>query len=189
MSRGISLRIALRYAARPDIIRVVVHVNLDDVDRSIIGELQDDGRRPFREIARSVGVSEATVRSRMRRLDEAGALRIVAFADPLKLGNAELALLFLRVENDRHDPVIAELEQLPEVSYLSSILGRWDICAQVVVRDTAALESLVRSSVGGIDGVLEVESLLETRVHKLRFEIPAIVSDGPTNGSRHRDQE
>jgi Lrp/AsnC family transcriptional regulator, regulator for asnA, asnC and gidA len=161
-------------AAGPE---TVVHLQLDDLDRSIISELQSDGRRSFREIARSIGVSEATVRTRVRRLDEAGALRIVAFADPLKLGNAELALLFLRVANGQHDAVIAQLEQQPEVSYLSSILGRWDICAQVVVRDTADLERLVRSSVGGIDGVIEIESLLETRVHKLRFEIPAVAPE------------
>src|SRR3954447_25526083 len=99
-------------AATPE---TVVHLRLDDLDRSIITELQNDGRRSFREIARSIGVSEATVRTRVRRLDEAGALRIVAFADPLKLGNAELALLFLRVANNRHDAVIAELERLPEV--------------------------------------------------------------------------
>lgn len=162
----------------------MVHLQLDDLDRSIISELQDDGRRSFREIARSVGVSEATVRTRVRRLDEAGALRIVAFADPLKLGNAELALLFLRVENEHHEAVIAELELLPEVSYLSSILGRWDVCAQVVVRDTEDLERLVRSSIGGMEGVVQVESLLETRVHKLRFEIPAVLTDG--NGGQAR---
>jgi Lrp/AsnC family transcriptional regulator for asnA, asnC and gidA len=146
--------------------------HLDATDRAIVGELQSDGRRSFRDIARSLDISEATVRARVRRLEESGALRIVAFVDPWRIGYAELALLFIRVEPAAHDEVVAELERATEVSYLSSILGRWDLCAQVVVRDTAHLERLVRNHIGLIKGVVEVEALLETRVHKLRFAIP-----------------
>ena len=40
--------------------------SLDHVDREILRQLQTDGRRPFREIARELGVSEATVRARVR---------------------------------------------------------------------------------------------------------------------------
>ena len=51
-----------------------------------------------------------------------------------------------------------------------------------MVRDSAELERLVRSSVGGIEGVLEVESLREARVHRLRFEIPPVLPDGSNGG-------
>src|SRR6478609_2665984 len=59
----------------------------DELDRAIIRELERDGRQPFREIGRSLGVSEATVRARYRRLTDSGLLRVVAFADPTAHGN------------------------------------------------------------------------------------------------------
>lgn len=53
---------------------------LDDLDRGIISQLQQDGRRPFRAIARALGVAEGTVRYRAGRLQEEGMLRILALA-------------------------------------------------------------------------------------------------------------
>ena len=75
---------------------------LDHLDREILRNLQEDGRRAFREIARSLGVSEATVRTRFRRLQDSGILRILAFADPFRLGGSVLALVLLRVQADAH---------------------------------------------------------------------------------------
>ena len=70
---------------------------LDALDRSILAALQLDGRRPFRVIARDLDVSEGTVRTRVRKLEESGVLRILAFVDPLKLGDALIAVLNVRV--------------------------------------------------------------------------------------------
>ena len=50
----------------------MAELKLDDLDHAIIRELEQDGRRAFREIARTVDTSEATVRARVTRLPEAG---------------------------------------------------------------------------------------------------------------------
>ena len=70
-----------------------MNVRLDEVDRAILERLEEDGRASYRQIARDVGVSEGTVRSRVGRLQRSGVLRILAFVDPSKLGGAVLALL------------------------------------------------------------------------------------------------
>src|SRR5260370_35617283 len=59
---------------------------LDETDRAIIRLLQHDGRLPYREIARQLGVAEGTFRLRANRLTRSGALTIVAIADPFRLG-------------------------------------------------------------------------------------------------------
>src|ERR1700742_1089470 len=99
---------------------------LDDLDRAIMRELEEDGRRAFREISRSVGASEATIRARVKRLQDLKILRIVAFADPEQLGGSQLALVFLTVELARHEEIVGQLADLPEVSYVSTLLGRAD---------------------------------------------------------------
>jgi AsnC-type helix-turn-helix domain len=60
--------------------------DLDRLDRGIIAALQIDGRRADSRIADEVGVSESVVRYRVQRLEDAGILRIVGIADPMRIG-------------------------------------------------------------------------------------------------------
>lgn len=147
---------------------------LDATDRAILGQLQEDGRRSFREIARNVGVSERTIRARVRALHDAGALRILAFVDPSRLGHSVLALVFLRVRIDAHDAIVEELTSWREVSYVSSLMGRHDLCVQVIARDLEGLWDLVNHRLRSLDGVTETETLMEMAVHKFRYSYPTV---------------
>ncbi|MFJ4621105.1 Lrp/AsnC family transcriptional regulator [Streptomyces sp. NPDC088812] len=121
-------------------------------------------------MARSLDVSEGTVRSRFRRLEEGGVLKITAFADPGRFGTARLALLFLKVAPEHHASVVDHLTACGEVSYVSSTLGRADVFAQVLVADDSALWRFLQERVRPLDGVLETECTLEVAVHKLWFD-------------------
>ncbi|BBZ25820.1 AsnC family transcriptional regulator [Mycolicibacterium madagascariense] len=147
---------------------------LDDLDRAIMRELEEDGRRAFREISRSVGASEATIRARVKRLQDLKILRIVAFADPEQLGGSQLALVFLTVELARHEEIVGQLADLPEVSYVSTLLGRADVCVEVSTKDNADLWTFLRDKVGTIEGITHVETMSILKVHKLRYTSPAI---------------
>lgn len=155
----------------------MLHSNrIDDLDRSIIRELQVDGRMPLREVARHLGMAEATVRLRLKRLQDAGILQVVAFADPTKLGPSHMALLFLTVDPGRHSAIIEELAEWTEVSYLSTTMGDADICAQVLCADQTSLWEL-RQKVHAVAGVATVRILNEVDVHKLRFALPVGASE------------
>jgi len=147
-------------------------MHIDEIDRGIIVELQSDGRRPLREVARNLGIAEATVRLRLKRLQDEGILQFIAFADPTKLGPSVMALFFITSEPDFHDAVIAHLQGLSEVTYLSTTLGDADICAQVVCADAAALWSLQQLT-RRLKGVSRVRVISEIEVHKIRFVLPA----------------
>jgi Lrp/AsnC family transcriptional regulator for asnA, asnC and gidA len=151
---------------------------LDGLEREILRHLQEDGRRPFREIARGVGVSEATVRARFRRLEEAGVLRILAFVDPFRVGGSVLALVFLRVEADAHSRIVETLASWPEVTYVSTLMGRADIYIQVICPDNDALWHLVAERLRTLDGVLETETMIEMKVHKFAYTYPGLAASG-----------
>lgn len=146
---------------------------LDDLDLGIVRELQMDGRRAFREIARTLSVPEATIRTRVKRLQDQGVVQILAFTDPSKLGHAKLSLLFVKVAPQDHDRVVDTLGRWTEVSYLSTIMGVADICVQVLCRDDESLWNL-QQRVRSLPGVQEVQSTQEVRVHKLRFTLPTL---------------
>jgi Lrp/AsnC family transcriptional regulator, regulator for asnA, asnC and gidA len=145
-----------------------MQTEFDDTDRAILRELQEDGRRSFRAIARSVGVSEGTVRTRVRRLEDAGALRILAFVDPSRLGHSVLAGVLVGCDADSLEAFTESVVAMPEVTYASSLLGRADVYIQVICTDNDALWDVVRR-VRAIAGVRETETLLEMQVHKFTY--------------------
>ncbi|BAN48368.1 Lrp/AsnC family transcriptional regulator [Metapseudomonas resinovorans] len=148
---------------------------LDPLDYEIVRELQEDGRRAFREVARNLSVPEATVRTRVKRLQDQGILQILAFTNPSKLGQAKLALFFVSVAPQDHDRVVDTLGRWSEVSYLSTTLGSADVCVQVLCRDDESLWAL-QQKVRSLPGVEEVRVMQEVKVHKIRFTIPTVQS-------------
>ncbi|MEM0320031.1 MAG: AsnC family transcriptional regulator, partial [Candidatus Nezhaarchaeales archaeon] len=64
-----------------------MHTKLDEIDKAILRELVNDARLSFREIARRIGVSTATVASRVKRMEEEGVIKgYTTIVDVEKLG-------------------------------------------------------------------------------------------------------
>ncbi|MFF2300516.1 Lrp/AsnC family transcriptional regulator [Arthrobacter sp. NPDC058127] len=145
---------------------------LDDLDRDIVRELEQDGRKALREIGRNLDTSEATVRARVKRLQDLNILRIVAFADPESLGRTQLGIVFLEVEPSRHQEVVEAVSALPEVTYVSTVLGRADICVEILSTDNTALWTILNEKIGRLPGVKHMETTSVLKVHKLRYVTP-----------------
>jgi Lrp/AsnC family transcriptional regulator for asnA, asnC and gidA len=146
----------------------VARYALDLVDEAILEALQGDGRRSFRDIARGIGVSEGTVRARVRRLQEAGVLRVLAFVDPSRLGKSVLALITARVDPEHQSRVVDACTAWPETTYVSSLIGRADIYMQVICADNETLWGVV-NRLRALPGVTETETMLEMEVHKFAY--------------------
>jgi Lrp/AsnC family transcriptional regulator for asnA, asnC and gidA len=147
---------------------------LDELDRGIIAQLQVDGRRSYRAVARELGVAEGTVRTRATRLQDEGILRILALADPFRLGYAVQASVLIRVTPAAHERTAEALASWPEVMYLSSCAGSADLYMHVVCRDHDDLWRLLGERLGALDGVLGTETLMELWVHKARYVYPSL---------------
>ena len=147
---------------------MALEIPLDETDQAILRALQENGRRPYRDIAREVGVSEGTVRSRVRKLEHLGALRFLAFVDPMRLGNSVLALMLVRVEGASQTAIVDALASWSETTYVSSLAGRADIYAQIICADAEALGDLITRT-RALPGVIETETMLELGVHKFTY--------------------
>ena len=90
---------------------------LDDAAKAIIEQLQQDGRRPYASIGKAVGLSEAAVRQRVQRLQDAGIMQIVAVTDPMQMGFSRAAMIGIQVEGDV-EAVAEIIEAMVEVDYL-----------------------------------------------------------------------
>jgi Lrp/AsnC family transcriptional regulator for asnA, asnC and gidA len=140
-------------------------VQLDDVSKAIIEQLQADGRRSYADIGKAVGLSEAAVRQRVQRLQEAGVMQIVAVTDPMQLGFTRQAMIGIRAAGDTR--VIAEqLASIPEIDYVVLTAGSFDLLAEVVCENDEELLDLLNSRIRSIDGVQQTETFVYLRLQK-----------------------
>ncbi|HWU58778.1 MAG TPA: Lrp/AsnC family transcriptional regulator [Microbacteriaceae bacterium] len=140
-------------------------MQLDDISKAIVEQLQEDGRRSYAEIGKAVGLSEAAVRQRVQKLTEGGVMQIVAVTDPLQLGFYRQAMIGIRVSGDTR-LVADRLAALPAVDYVVLTAGAFDILAEVVCENDDDLIALLNTQIRGIDGVLSTETFVYLKLHK-----------------------
>ena len=144
---------------------------MDDLDIKIISMLQDDARASNAGIAWDVGVSEGTVRRRLRRLIQDEFISFSALRNPGKMGYASEALVGVQADPDKIDKVAEDLAQLNEVDWVTITTGAYDIFAWVAVQSGEALGIFLRTKVGTIPGVRRMETFVNLSVKKRGYGI------------------
>ena len=143
---------------------------VSDLDKRIIEHLQQDGRRPFTQIAGELGVSEAAVRARTNRLVERGIIQIVGVTDPLKLGFQQMAMVGVRCERDKLVAVAEAVAGFAEVDYVVITAGTYDLLIETVCEDNAALLDFLATKLRGIEGVRDTETFVYLRMVKQTYQ-------------------
>ncbi len=144
---------------------------MHDLDIKIISMLQDDGRVSNVEIARNAGISEGTVRRRLRRLTQDEFLRFSALRDPGKMGYASEALVGVQADPDKIDEVAEDLARLDEVDWVTITTGAYDVFAWAALQSVEALSIFLRTKVGTIPGVRRTETFVNLSVKKRGYGI------------------
>ena len=115
--------------------------HMDDVDRQIISMLREDARRPYTEIAASLGVSEGTVRNRVDQLLEAGIIE--RFTITTRTGNVK-AMIEVSVGMDVDtDALVDRVADWGPVEFVWQVSGTTDVVLIVDAVDTAAVNDLI----------------------------------------------
>jgi Lrp/AsnC family transcriptional regulator for asnA, asnC and gidA len=140
-------------------------IQLDDVSKSIIEQLQSDGRRSYAEIGKAVGLSEAAVRQRVQKLTDSGVMQVVAVTDPMQLGFYRQAMIGLRVSGDT-TAVAEALSQIAAVDYVVLTAGSFDLLAEIVCENDEDLIELLNKKIRAIPGVLSTETFVYLKLQK-----------------------
>jgi Lrp/AsnC family transcriptional regulator for asnA, asnC and gidA len=141
---------------------------LDEISKSLVEELQRDGRRSYAALAKAVGLSEAAVRQRVRRLLDDGVMQIVAVTNPLTVGFSRQALVGIKTDGDLRT-IAAKLSSLPELEYVVVCAGSFDLLVELVCEDDEHLLRLLDESIRSIDGVRETETFVYLRLVKQTY--------------------
>ena len=141
-------------------------VQPDELDLQIIALLRVDGRRSNREVARRLGVPEATVRYRVRRLTDSGVLKIAASVDPEHLGYALTAVIAIEVEPRMFVEASDKIAAMEQVMWLGITTGASDIILTASFRHQDEMFAFVADELAHIEGVKRVQTSVCMRVVK-----------------------
>lgn len=133
---------------------------LDALDRQLLAALRVDARESTASLARKLGVTRATVTSRLERLQSSGTIlgftvRVREDRDP----NLIRAVAFIEVEGRSTDHVIRQFRGYPEIEALHTTNGGWDLVAEL---RTASLGDFDRvlARIRSVEGVVNSETSL-----------------------------
>jgi DNA-binding Lrp family transcriptional regulator len=136
--------------------------DIDPIDRGIVDQLSRNGRMSNLEVARLLGVSEKTVRQRIRRLMDRDGMRIEAVFDKAP-AQSRLVVLLHSAPGQRF-AVAGRLAGLPEVDEVHLTTGAFELIAQAsFASESEALEFYVRHIEAG-EGIQSATSahIIET---------------------------
>ncbi|MFJ3790624.1 Lrp/AsnC family transcriptional regulator [Kitasatospora sp. NPDC090091] len=133
-------------------------VVLDGLDRGLLAALAVDGRTPLAELAYRTGGSEATVRRRLAALTRSGLLHFDVDVQPRLLGFEVEAFCWLTVHPGRLTAVAQAVADHPEVGFAAATTGPTNLAAGLVCRDIEAFYDYLTDRLGGLDGVVTLES-------------------------------
>jgi Lrp/AsnC family transcriptional regulator for asnA, asnC and gidA len=134
---------------------------LDEIDRAIIQALRDDGRTNNSVIAAQLDVAEGTVRQRVRKLSEAGVLRVSGLVNPEVISEHQLCMVGLKIaESQRLEATAEAVSALPEVRSVAIVTGRYDLIAEVLVASNHGLIRFLSESLAQVQGIQSSETFL-----------------------------
>ncbi len=131
-------------------------VRISEKDMMIIERLMGEGRIPFTKLAKELGVTEAAVRKRIRKLEEMGIIKgYKAVVDPKKIGYNVVALIGFDVEPEVYVSVIERVKKMEEVKRMFSTTGDHMIMVEGWFKNNDDMMSFVKrlESIPGVSRV------------------------------------
>jgi DNA-binding Lrp family transcriptional regulator len=138
---------------------------VDETDQRLIAALRRDGRASLSDLAATLDLSRATVRSRLERLIARGEIsgftaltRADVTASPVR------GLMMLGIEGRGTDRIVARLLGIPAVQAVHSTNGKWDLIVELGTQTLAQLDEIL-AQIRRLEGVTTSETnlMLTTR--------------------------
>jgi len=135
-------------------------IKIDSTDREILKMLQEDARVAFKRIAEKIGVSEATVFVRVKKLRKKGVIkRFTALVSPELLGKNLTAFVLINTEPKKLEKVLDTLSSMDEVYEAYDVTGTYYAIVKIRTENRETLAEII-DKIGMIDGVTRTETAI-----------------------------
>lgn len=167
-----------------DTVSYSTDTEIEGLSRDIVELLQADGRAAFSTIAQKLGVSEATVRSRVARMRDANLIHFITVVNPLALGYTAWAMLGIKVAQGVSADEVAEyFRDCHEVVYAMRVAANFDLLAEVVCHTPEELRDFLDKHCYGSKMIASVEPMVGLGLYKSLFKWEKPLIAGKKNGN------
>lgn len=143
---------------------------LDQIDLKIIAALREDALQTNVQLAEKIGVSEGTIRNRLRVLIEGDFVKIIVTpGDPKKLGFQVDTYITLDVDMTIITEVARRLAELPQITYIGIVSGSYDLIAHALFHSTEELLQFMTNEIAAIPGIKNTETSHVLKVVKRSY--------------------
>jgi len=149
-------------------------VELDELDRRIIEVLARDARVSNRQIASDLGVTEGTIRTRIKDLQDQRLIQFTVVTDLRLAGSPNLVMLGIHAEPARVPALAEELARMPEIGAVVVLLGRYNVLATGLFKSLLEVHQLIRNRILPLRGVRSVETSVSVQNFKYNFGMARI---------------
>ncbi|WP_179041759.1 Lrp/AsnC family transcriptional regulator [Sphingobium lactosutens] len=152
------------------------------LDQRIVAKLARDARISNRAIAAELGVTEGTIRTRIRKLQSEGLIQFTVVTDFRMAGSPNLCMLGIDADPSHISDLARRLSEIPEITCVVALLGRYSLLAMGLFTNIEQLNDLMTDHIRSLPGVQRVEASIS--VHNLKYEagIAKITRGGPSDG-------
>jgi Lrp/AsnC family transcriptional regulator for asnA, asnC and gidA len=144
---------------------------LDDIDAKLIELLRANGRATNQELADNLSVTAATVSARLRRMEEARVMRVVAVTDFTAHNYHVLIALGVKVQGRDAREVGRDLAKLPEVLSVNVMSGPHELELLVGLHDFNEISALLLEHIAAIEGVFAIDPGIAADIVKFEFNV------------------
>ncbi|MGD0549821.1 MAG: Lrp/AsnC family transcriptional regulator [Candidatus Bathyarchaeia archaeon] len=145
---------------------MIVLPDLDEIDKKILKKLQEDARISFKEIAKEVGTSEATVFVRVKKLQKSGVIRgFRAILNPPSIGKQVTAFALVKAEPKSYPRMLAQLMNLEDICEIHDVTGAYYSILKLRTTNSEQLAEIL-DKIGEIEGVAGTETVIVLRTIK-----------------------
>lgn len=147
---------------------------LDDLDRQLIEVLARDARVSNRKIAVDLGVTEGTVRGRIKRLQQDGLISFTAITSFGLADSARMAFIGAQAEVSDVREVARQIADLSQVNAVMLTMGRFNILAICLFNSLDHLHEVASDKILAIPGVHHVETSIAVKTLKYNARVVRI---------------
>ncbi len=122
-------------------------------DKALLGLLRTNARASTSQLARDLGLSRATVTSRIERLEKRGIIKgyTIRFDENFERGQIH-AHVMIRSNPKSSAHIVQQLKKLSAVTALHAVNGNYEMLAIIEAESTEALDELL-DTIGNIEGI------------------------------------
>ena len=153
-------------------------VQIADLDLQLIDLLSRDARVSNRKVASELGVTEGTVRGRIKRLQQDGLIAFTAITSFGMAKNSRLAFISVQAEVDRVREIAQQISELPTINAVMITMGQFNILAMSLISELDQLFETASDHILGIPGVHHVETSIAVKTIKYNARMAKIKAPG-----------